>query len=597
MTGAPHLGLTVALCLGLTTALHGQPDPAAAARPSAAHGESGCQLFFTETAFFEFNFVQGSKLIGTEDFEFPTTDIAFGDIVFPSDPLRQGVTNAGFPDGLATPFLTIQSNEFFQAAPFACPSGFLAGFGQGAFDGTFVPNSVKVGPAGKLESLDLLFDLAAQISIVGFTVENGTGNEVVEIVVHDLQNQEILSQSMAVVPFQKSFFGMVCDQGIGRINVGGPGFVMVDDIQLWEPPKIVCPWDCGEPSDGQVGINDFLAVLGTWGEVGAPCDFDGDGVGITDFLKILGTWGSCADCVYCDVCGVAGTGDCCAPGATAGCEDPFCCETVCRIDPFCCDVEWDALCVGTAQAAPVCGCSSALSGAATLYGSNRNGNLFIFDPATGITTFVGGPVTAAGATEIEYDNLGQTAFAQRPDGGFAGNFFDIATGQPNSPSVPNGAAYNGLEYVGSTLYGTAILASGAPSELRTLDPATGNFTLIGVTGVGPISGLAYDINTETMYGIAGGPPPAMLYTINLQTGLASVVGDTGIQAGSLEFGPDGHLYAGGTGFLSAGTIFRLDPATGEVISATDISCEGVTGLMLVVPAPESPAPPLTPADD
>ncbi len=55
---------------------------------------------------------------------------------------------------------------------------------------------------------------------------------------------------------------------------------------------VLCPWDCGD-GDGAVGIADFLAVLGTWGQVGAPCDFDGDGVGITDFLKVLGLWGPC----------------------------------------------------------------------------------------------------------------------------------------------------------------------------------------------------------------------------------------------------------------------------------------------------------------
>ena len=53
-----------------------------------------------------------------------------------------------------------------------------------------------------------------------------------------------------------------------------------------------CPWDCiGD--DGIVGIAEFLAVLGTWGQTGVPCDFDGDGVGITDFLKVLGVWGVC----------------------------------------------------------------------------------------------------------------------------------------------------------------------------------------------------------------------------------------------------------------------------------------------------------------
>ena len=57
--------------------------------------------------------------------------------------------------------------------------------------------------------------------------------------------------------------------------------------------EIGCPGDCDGSNDGLVNILDFLAVLGTWGDVGVPCDFDGDGVGITDFLTVLGLWGEC----------------------------------------------------------------------------------------------------------------------------------------------------------------------------------------------------------------------------------------------------------------------------------------------------------------
>ncbi len=52
-----------------------------------------------------------------------------------------------------------------------------------------------------------------------------------------------------------------------------------------------CPWDCGD-NNGNVGIVDFLALLGQWGGPGS-CDFDGGGVGITDFLSLLGAWGPC----------------------------------------------------------------------------------------------------------------------------------------------------------------------------------------------------------------------------------------------------------------------------------------------------------------
>jgi hypothetical protein len=66
-----------------------------------------------------------------------------------------------------------------------------------------------------------------------------------------------------------------------------PGFGDED-----EQTRPVCPWDCGG-GDFIVGILDFLALLAQWGQVGAPCDFDGNGVGVTDFLELLAHWGPC----------------------------------------------------------------------------------------------------------------------------------------------------------------------------------------------------------------------------------------------------------------------------------------------------------------
>ena len=51
-------------------------------------------------------------------------------------------------------------------------------------------------------------------------------------------------------------------------------------------------WDCAD-GDGNVGIEDFLALLGVWGQTGVACDIDGGGVGITDFLALLAAWGPC----------------------------------------------------------------------------------------------------------------------------------------------------------------------------------------------------------------------------------------------------------------------------------------------------------------
>ena len=54
-----------------------------------------------------------------------------------------------------------------------------------------------------------------------------------------------------------------------------------------------CPWDCEPNPEGSVGINDFLALLAQWTQVGSSCDFNGGGVGINEFLDLLANWGPC----------------------------------------------------------------------------------------------------------------------------------------------------------------------------------------------------------------------------------------------------------------------------------------------------------------
>jgi hypothetical protein len=66
-----------------------------------------------------------------------------------------------------------------------------------------------------------------------------------------------------------------------------------DDNGNGIPDECECLWDCGGDNDNNVGIVDFLALLGQWGELGTSCDIDGGGVGITDFLTLLRHWGPC----------------------------------------------------------------------------------------------------------------------------------------------------------------------------------------------------------------------------------------------------------------------------------------------------------------
>ena len=247
------------------------------------------------------------------------------------------------------------------------------------------------------------------------------------------------------------------------------------------------------------------------------------------------------------------------------------------------------LAVGSSLALP-----TASPGAMVLYGSSNAGDLFVVNLVTGAGFRVA--TLPDPTTEIECDPastaLAPICYLQLPDGAFEIEQFDPYTGQAIGGRVADGFSFTGLEYVGAVLYGTAISSSNGPSSLRTLNPVTGASVLIGATGVGPISGLAFDVGANVMYGIAGGPGPAKLYTIDLTTGAATPVGNTGIQAGSLQFGPDGKLYAGTTG-SSGGDIYRIDPATGTGTLVGSTGFDSVTGLTLAPREVLAPAPVLS----
>ncbi len=238
-------------------------------------------------------------------------------------------------------------------------------------------------------------------------------------------------------------------------------------------------------------------------------------------------------------------------------------------------------------------CVSAGSASAQLFGSDNFGNYFLVDEATGAATIITNDDSTynfmGGATEIEIDPATGVGYAQNPGSTFMGNLFDGATGASLSGSVPTIGAFAGLEYVGGDLYGTYHTNAGGPSTLAILDPTTGVQTDIGATGVGPINGLAYDASSGVLYGSTARNalgPTSWLVRVDLGTGVASPIGDMGIVAGSIEFGSNGLLYAGG-GAQDQGNIFTIDPATGAstLIGATGLGTV-VTGLTLL-PAPSS----------
>jgi hypothetical protein len=132
-------------------------------------------------------------------------------------------------------------------------------------------------------------------------------------------------------------------------------------------------------------------------------------------------------------------------------------------------------------------------------------------------------------------------------------------------------------FVPATSNASPILfaSTGFSAELYSINVATQTATLVGSTGVGRMGGLDFN-SSGVLYGIAGGSiGPASLYTINTTTGAATFVGTlSGVQgADGLAFDSADNLYAGAwTG--SSGALVTLNAATGAILTNTTLSGSG-----------------------
>ena len=221
-----------------------------------------------------------------------------------------------------------------------------------------------------------------------------------------------------------------------------------------------------------------------------------------------------------------------------------------------------------------------------MYATDNAGNFFRIDLATAAPSIVSSAFAcsalAAAATELEYNNDTHQGIVQDSDGNFSFNTLDFATGFPSSPTTPDGAALQGMEWIYGILLATAIIEPNTPSYLVLLDPVSGGLSPVGPTGVNNISGLAWHEPSHTLYGVTAGGAPSILLTIDINTGAATPVADTGVVLGSLEFGPDGRLYGGG-GQANANELYDIDRSTGAatLIGNTGLGAMAITGLALV----------------
>jgi DNA-binding beta-propeller fold protein YncE len=169
--------------------------------------------------------------------------------------------------------------------------------------------------------------------------------------------------------------------------------------------------------------------------------------------------------------------------------------------------------------------------------------------------------TAVGGTELVAFNL--QAESVRVIG---------ATGFPGSLSLafcrPGGRPYT------ITNMGNASLA-----QLATLDLSTGAATLVGSPLGQPLSIMGMTCSPDgSLYAVGQGnvlnPDFNSLYTVDRETGLASLIGATGV-AGffmALDFAPDGTLYGANTS-----SLYTIDTLTGQATKVVDFA--GVTMVM------------------
>jgi hypothetical protein len=236
------------------------------------------------------------------------------------------------------------------------------------------------------------------------------------------------------------------------------------------------------------------------------------------------------------------------------------------------------LCAGALIAVSSFPASAALVGLS----SSTPGTLFSIDTATGNTT----PIVNLSGTNftsivgLEYLN-GLLYATDVQDGvNFTFGSIDLNTG-----------VYTPINLQGGSANWYSLAADPVANLLYSVDADNGN-TLVSVTpggvitNIGPvgsvIAGLAYDAVNHILYGIGSG----QLFTINVTTGTATLLGDT-----TIPFSNDAGLaYDPATATLymntAAGTLYSLNTTSGVASFIGSNSVTLIDGLAVIPDVPE-----------
>jgi hypothetical protein len=128
--------------------------------------------------------------------------------------------------------------------------------------------------------------------------------------------------------------------------------------------------------------------------------------------------------------------------------------------------------------------------------------------------------------------------------------------------------------------------SGTPASLIQIDPTTGLLlsTVGDIIDDGDAEGLrmsdiAFQPGTDVLFGMcATSGKDGSLYTIDVSTASATLVGATGLERGGLAFAPDGTLWLATVGDAALPVIAQIDPADGSVVGSTQALTTGLDAL-------------------
>ncbi len=195
-------------------------------------------------------------------------------------------------------------------------------------------------------------------------------------------------------------------------------------------------------------------------------------------------------------------------------------------------------------------------------------------------------------SEIEHDGVG-VIWAVDTGNNTLLHRIDASTGEwINTMTMslpPEGNVITAMEFVDGVLYAGLTTEGGGVTVdtwLSIIDTVTGEVSVVGeASGVGsPMGGLAW--NGAALYGLSSGGSPPTLFTLDINTGVASEVAPVMLDGASpgnmtaLEFGPNGVLYAlPSRNNPLVNHLLSIDSATGI---AADIGNMGGIGRMVAL---------------